>query len=43
MNDKHSFAYKCGQIAGAVLYTCITACAVSIILALTLKFIFWIF
>jgi hypothetical protein len=43
MNDKKSFGDKLGRIAATVLWTCITACLIAIMVSLTLKFIFWIF
>lgn len=37
--DKNSVAYKTGQALGLLL----VACSAAIILALTVKFIFWLF
>jgi hypothetical protein len=37
--DKNSYAYKIGYLFGTILF----ACVVAALIAITVKFIFWLF
>lgn len=41
MND-NTFAAKCGRFVGHVLIGCIATCMVSVLVALTVRFITWL-
>lgn len=43
MNDKKSVGYIIGQILGGVLVACVAACIGGVAIALTSKFIMWLF
>jgi hypothetical protein len=43
MNDNNNFAYKLGQFLGGVVLSCIAVSIASVLIALTLKLMFWIF
>lgn len=43
MNQKNKFGYIVGQITAAILLSCTALCLSGIAVALTIKFLTWIF
>lgn len=43
MKDDKPFSYRLGQFLGGVLLTCAVVCIAGLLIALTLKFLVWIF
>jgi hypothetical protein len=43
MDNKNTFGYKLGQILGGVVLGSVALCIASVVVALTLKFMAWIF
>ena len=43
MNNKESFATKCGRLIGNMLFLCLSACIASVAIALAVRFIVWLF
>lgn len=43
MKDKKSIVEYMGYLVGMALYGCIAACIIALMLALTIKFMIWIF
>ena len=43
MSNKESFATKCGRWLGSLFIGCIAACLSAILIALTVRFVMWIF
>lgn len=42
MKEKKSFPELLGHLISVVLYGCIAACVITIMIALTLKFMIWV-
>ena len=42
MNDKESFATKCGRWLGTLFVGCIAVCLSAVLIALTVRFIMWL-
>lgn len=42
MNNKESFATKCGRWLGTLFVGCIAACLSAVLIALTVRFIMWL-
>ena len=42
MNNNESLATKCGRFLGHLMVACISVCATSVLVALTVRFIMWL-
>lgn len=43
MNNNENFATKFGRFIGNMLFLCLSACVASVVIALAVRFIVWLF